>query len=66
MNTIYTIISTICFFGIGYIYAYFKGKQSKETEIINNNNKLQNQYANNKNHINNSDTLSDKLQNGKY
>lgn len=66
MNLINTIISTLLFLLVGYLYAFHKGKQSKETEILKNNNKKQNQYANNKNHIHNSDALSDKLQNGKY
>ena len=54
-----------------YILGYIKGRQSKELEIIKNNNNLKRKYANNrkynkKDYINNSNSLSNKLQSSKY
>lgn len=62
--TIITIIAS-------YIFGYTKGRQSKELEIIKNNNNLKRKYADNrrynkKDYINSSNNLSNKLQSNKY
>jgi len=49
-----------------FLLIYKLGKNAKAQEIINNNAELKKKYENNKNHINNSDSLSDKLQKGNY
>jgi len=61
INTLLIILATLCAY-----LGYRVGLLSKENSIIKNNNNLKKKYAKNKNHINDSNALSDKLQNGKY
>lgn len=49
-----------------FLLIYKMGKNSKERDIINKNLEFKKKYENNKNHINNSNALSDKLQKGNY
>lgn len=48
------------------IFIYRRGKQDKENEYIKNQYLKKLSYDNNKNHINSSDELSNKLQDGKF
>lgn len=63
---LYIITGLIFLILIIFILIYKIGKSAKEKEIIKNNEELKKKYAKNKNHINNSNALSDKLQKGNY
>ncbi len=71
MIYLYLAITIITIIAASYILGYAKGRQSKEVEIIKNNNSLKRKYADNrrynkKGYINNSNSLSNKLQSNKY
>lgn len=63
---LYLILGIIGLIAIILLLIYNLGKSAKEKQVINNNLKLKKAYENNKNHINNSNALSDKLQKGNY
>ena len=70
---LYLAITIITIIAASYILGYAKGRQSKELEVIKNNNNLKRKYADNrnnsrknKNYMNNAKNLSNKLNNGKY
>jgi len=48
------------------LFIYRIGKFSKENEIMKDNIKIKSKYENNKNHINNSESLGKKLKSGNY
>ena len=63
---LYTIIGLIILILTIFLLIYKLVKNAKEKEIINNNEELKKKYAKNKNHINDSNALSNKLQKGNY
>jgi len=63
---LYTISGLIILILTIFLLIYKLGKNAKEKEIINNNEELKKKYVKNKNHINNSNALSNKLQKGNY
>lgn len=56
----------IFFLGCVSFFIYRLGKISKENELMKDNIKLRREYENNKNHINSSKSLTDKLKKGEF